>query len=267
MSALDDNLLIKVIQEIQKRIRICTKYNISAILCQNAQQIIESIIKKGIIMNDKPHSCYIESDSYKKQCNNAIIIATEEERPVSYLSFQPFESDGKKILYIMYSCTEVNNRRQKLSIILRLVLILYAIRSNQDIIVSLAANESSRDLLVNKFDFTYFPPRDNSYEGLPKELQDLSMGIRREFNVVLLKKQFQQSLTKGVKSACSNPKLFNKQLVNATVKKLLFQHLQRVAAKKEAAAGGRKRKTKRRKRKRRRKRRHRTRRRHRNHKP
>lgn len=99
--------------------------------------------------------CHNQSDTYTENSRYVSIIAyhTDTKQITSYITWENYISKSNtKYLYLMWSCTKIDHRRHKLSLVLRLVMIYYGIRSKYDKIVS-DTNEASGKLLVEKFGF------------------------------------------------------------------------------------------------------------------
>lgn len=108
---------------------------------------MNKMIYDKITIPSKCHSTMLSD------CTLVYVLAMLKGKVVGYLAFKVFK---KPIPYIeiAFSCTEKENRRKGLSVILRLVPMILALDTGINLILS-DANEMSGPLLVKKFGFTW----------------------------------------------------------------------------------------------------------------
>lgn len=110
-----------------------------------------------------------ECHSFNADIQYAIVALNENHEIVSYVSFSAYGGEVKefmpnlpesfpneyyKCILFDFSCTSKKYVRRGLSVLLRLLIITFAIRADFDAVVS-ATNKESGALLTNKFGFQY----------------------------------------------------------------------------------------------------------------
>lgn len=112
---------------------------------------------KQMIEMSKCHS-QAESDVIEPDTSadiiNVLAIHKQTGKVASFLSWENYKNKKVKLIYIMWSCTKIDDRRKGLSTLLRMVPIMYGIHHKFDYVVA-DTNEQSSPLLVNKFGFEY----------------------------------------------------------------------------------------------------------------
>lgn len=158
-----------IIRKVQDKLDTCFEDNPYSIRCVYT----DDYEKIKDIFSVKENNCHtLDSLCSKeaKSCFSVVMFMKDTQEIASYLLFtQNQVSDGSKkflpegdypdYIHIEYSCTPIKYRRRGLSILLRYVPILFAMKENMSI--SSDTNRFSTRLLIDKFGFT----KDEDYLG------------------------------------------------------------------------------------------------------
>jgi len=190
-----------IIRKVQNKLDDCFENNPYSIRCAYSDDYgkFESIFSaKENACHKLPSLC----DSEAKSCFSAVVFMKETREIASYVLFSQHEVNKESLAFlpegdypnfinIDFTCTPIKYRRRGLSILLRYVVILFAMQENMP--VSSDTNELSAPLLINKFGFTkeedylalfnfnantYLEPTAVNKEAIAKRFENICQQVR-----------------------------------------------------------------------------------------